>query len=218
MLAYEQIWLIFHHISSYYIISNSQKPLSGAEREAKRIQKLKSTNKYHEYLKKKVEAMKRNRAAKKEIERKVDKELNDVIQKRCAAIRERVRKSRAKAKKTSKLVKEIQFLQTSLSMIFNFMNVTTFPRLHQFQEMWRNTNARKLGKNRSCQQDTWFGWLRKRTHCLSKSKNANKFMKNFHFFSISQCGFHIFRLLWFDDFQKASTAEHKRFLDGMEKQ
>lgn len=108
MLAYEQIWLIFHHISSYYIISNSQKPLSGAEREAKRIQKLKSTNKYHEYLKKKVEAMKRNRAAKKEIERKVDKELNDGIQKRRAVIRERVRKSRAKAKQTMQIANQRQ--------------------------------------------------------------------------------------------------------------
>lgn len=57
--------------------------------------------------------MKRNRAAKKEIERKVDKELNDGIQKRRAVIRERVRKSRAKAKQTMQIANQRQTSQVN---------------------------------------------------------------------------------------------------------
>lgn len=92
MLVLAKTSFIFQH---FYL----QKPLSRAERDVRRIEKLKTSNQYDEYKQKKAESMKRNRAEKRRIELKLSQEKQkNAIEQRRVAIRERVRKCRAKAR------------------------------------------------------------------------------------------------------------------------
>lgn len=237
--------------------------------------------------------MKRNRAAKKENERKIARELDDIIQKRRAVTRERVKKSRAKAKQTMQIPNQRQTSQVnSLSEVVSesysclqtlgkavkkvshalpasprkkrailahivsnlndkdketVVNVAAKPsckrnpvssnqlvndiqKFYERDDISRTSPNSRDVKKYKCPETGEESFLPTRHMILStkeahalfveKQKREQLGMTNLvlqiyeHFsifFLISQCGFHIFRLLWFDVFQKASTTKCKTY-------